>query len=256
MKGRPNALITGASAGLGASFARLLAEKGYDLVLVARRGERLRSVGAEIADQTGCSYRVIEADLADASAPEDIFAATQVEGLAIDYLVNNAGVAGPDLLNDRQWLDQARFFQLMMIAIAHLCHLYIPGMVERQAGHVINVASVAGRITSAGGCNYGPTKSYVIAMSDELGLTLRDTGVNVLALCPGFTHTEFHEVAGLEDMKAGTPDFLWYDADTVVAESLHAVERGKRVLVSGRLYRWLDPLMRSVITRRLFHRRR
>ena len=93
-------------------------------------------------------------------------------------------------------------------------------------------------------------------MSDELGLTLRGTGVNVLALCPGFTHTDFHEVAGLEDMKAGTPDFLWYDADTVVAESLRAVEKGKRVLMSGRLYRWLDPFMQSVITRRLFHRRR
>jgi len=143
----------------------------------------------------------------------------------------------------------------MMISIAHLCHLYIPSMVERTAGHVINVASVAGRITSSGGCNYGPTKSYVIAMSDELGLTLRGTGVNVLALCPGFTHTDFHEVAGLGEMKAGTPNFLWYGADTVVQESLVAVDRGRRVLVSGRLYRWLDPLMQSVITRRFFRRR-
>ena len=92
-------------------------------------------------------------------------------------------------------------------------------------------------------------------MSDELGLTLRGTGVNVLALCPGFTHTDFHVVAGLGEMKAGTPNFLWYGADTVVQESLVAVERGRRVLVSGRLYRWLDPLMQSVITRRFFHRR-
>ena len=193
--------------------------------------------------------------MADVEAPQSIYSATQRKGLEIDYLVNNAGVAGPDLLQDRKWSDQARFYQLMMISIAHLCHLYIPSMVERTAGHVINVASVAGRITSSGGCNYGPTKSYVIAMSDELGLTLRGTGVNVLALCPGFTHTDFHEVAGLGEMKAGTPNFLWYGADTVVQESLVAVDRGRRVLVSGRLYRWLDPLMQSVITRRFFRRR-
>ena len=255
MNERRNALITGASAGLGVSFARQLASKGYDLVLVARRGDQLRTVGKEIARDSGCSYHVIEADLMDVEAPQSIYSATQKKGLEIDYLVTNAGVAGPDLLQDRNWSDQARFYQLMMISIAHLCHLYIPSMVERTAGHVINIASVAGRNTSSGGCNYGPTKSYVIAMSDELGLTLRGTGVNVLALCPGFTHTDFHEVAGLGEMKAGTPNFLWYGADTVVQESLVAVERGRRVLVSGRLYRWLDPLMQSVITRRFFHMR-
>ena len=153
MNERRNALITGASAGLGVSFARQLASKGYDLVLVARRGDRLRTVGKEIARDSGCSYHVIESDLMDVEAPQSIYSATQKKGLEIDYLVNNAGVAG------------------------------------------------------------------------------------------------------LGEMKAGTPNFLWYGADTVVQESLVAVERGRRVLVSGRLYRWLDPLMQSVITRRFFHRR-
>jgi len=136
--------------------------------------------------------------------------------------------------------------------VTNLCHRFIPPMRERGWGRVINVASVAGRVARAGDTNYGPAKAYLIALSEGLAATLKGTGVNVSALCPGFTHTDFHSAGGLEEMKAGTPSMLWYDADVVVREGLEAVERGRPVMVSGRLYRVLDPLMQSVWTRPLF----
>ena len=167
-------------------------------------------------------------------------------------LVNNAGAGGPDLLEERNWPAHRSFLELMMISVAHMCHLFIPGMRERGYGRVVNVASVAGRVARSGDTSYGPSKAYVVALSEGLAATLRGTGVNVTALCPGFVHTDFHATAGLLEMKERSPGFLWYDADVVVREGLEAAERGKAVHVSGRLYRLLDPLMQSVWTRSLF----
>ena len=249
---RNYALVTGASAGLGLEFARQLAAQGYPLLLVARRAERLQGIAAELGSAHGVDVRCFAADLVDSAAPDAIAAYVTAEGLAVDVLVNNAGIAGPDLLEDREWGAQRDFYQLMMLSVAQLCHLFIPAMRERGFGRVINVASVAGRLPAAGGCNYGPSKAYLIALSEDLALTLRGSGVNVCALCPGYTHTDFHETAGLSAMKSALPGFLWYDADVVVREGLDAVERGKAVYLSGRLYRFIDPLFQSVFTRRLF----
>ena len=165
--------------------------------------------------------------------------------------MNNAGVAGPHLLEDRDWSAQARFFELMMLSVAQLCHRFIPPMRERGFGRVINVSSFAGRLARPAGANYGPAKAYLVALSEELALLLKGSGVHVSALCPGFTHTEFHEAAGLMDMKRGLPGFLWYDAATVVRDGIEAVERGRAIRVSGRIYRWLDPLAQSVWVRPL-----
>lgn len=249
---RRTALITGASAGLGAEFARQLAARGFDLVLVARRRDRLETVARPLRVRHGVQVTCLEADLADRDAPERLHAEVEGLGLRVDFLVNNAGAAGPNLLDDRGFERHARFFELMMISVAHLCHLFVPGMREHGYGRVINVSSVAGRIPRGGDANYGPAKAYLVALSEALNLELKPRGVHVCALCPGFTHTEFHEVAGLEHMKQSLPGFLWYDADVVVRDGLDAVERGRPIMVSGRLYRWLDPLMQSVWTRRLF----
>jgi len=245
------ALITGASAGLGAEFARQLAARGHDLLLVARREERLKELARELSATHGVRVDVFAADLAEAEAPERIESFVAAQGLRIDWLVNNAGAAGPDLLEDRDWSAQARFFELMMTSVAQLCHRFIPPMRERGFGRVVNVSSFAGRIARPAGANYGPAKAYLVALSEELALVLRGSGVQVSALCPGFTHTEFHEVAGLMDMKRGLPGFIWYDAGTVVREGIEAVERGKPIHVSGRIYRWLDPLAQSVWVRPL-----
>ena len=248
------ALITGASAGLGREFATQLAQQGYDLVLVARDENRLEQAAAKLRADYGVGCQILPADLGDPAAPRRLFDELQKRGTAIDFLVNNAGVAGPNLLDEPDWRKQRDFFQLMMLSIAELCHLFVPPMQARGFGRVVNVASVAGRIARAGGCSYGPSKAWVIAMSEELALTVAADGVKVCALCPGFTHTEFHERAGMTEMKNAMPRWLWYDADVVVREGLRALERGKRVYLSGRLYRLLDPLFQSFLTRRFFTR--
>ena len=251
---RGAALVTGASAGLGAEFARQLAARGHAIVAVARRQDRLAQLAKELGDDHGVRVEVIAADLADVHAPRTIADKVAELGLHVDYLVNNAGSAGPELIEDRDWGAHAAFLQLMMTSMAHLCHLFAPAMCERGYGRIINVASVAGRIARAGDTNYGPTKAYVVALSEALHLTCRDRGVHVCALCPGFTHTEFHEAADMLDMKAASPKFMWYDADVVVREGLAAVEKGKCVYVSGRIYRWIDPMLQSVFLRPLIRR--
>lgn len=250
MSHNKTALITGASAGLGSAFARQLAAAGYNLVLVARRRERLQALADELAD--GRTIDIITADLSRAEAPAEIANTLAAKGIHIDYLVNNAGIAGGHLLEDRDWQQHRDFCQLMMLSVLELCHLLIPAMRERGFGRVINVASVAGRVPRADGGLYGPSKAYLVALSENLSLELKGSGVEVCALCPGFTHTEFHAVAGLDDMKRSLPGWMWYDAEVVVREGLRAVEKGKPVYLSGRLYRWLDPLMQSLLTRRLF----
>lgn len=246
------ALITGASAGLGAEFARQLAAQGYNLILVARRREKLEQLAVELESSYGVTCTIETADLAEAGAPAQLFEATSALGIEVDYLVNNAGIAGPDLLEDRDWSEQADFYQLMMTSVAHLCHLYVPPMRERGHGRVVNVASVAGRVPRADGCNYSPSKAYIVALSESLDATFKGTDINICALCPGFTHTEFHEAAGMMDMKNNLPKWMWYPASTVVADGIKAVEKGKPISISGRLYRWVDPLFQSVLTRRLF----
>lgn len=236
------ALITGASAGLGVEFARQLAADGYDLILVARRAEKLAEVASTLKAEHGCQVQTISADLSLPNAPAEIEAQISQP---IDFLVNNAGSAGPNLLEDRDWQEQDAFLRLMMTSVAEMCHRFMPGMNERGFGRVINVSSFAGRLTRAAGGNYGPTKAYLISLSQELALMTQGSGVTVSALCPGFTHTDFHSSGDLSEMKAKMPGFLWYDADVVVREGLAAVEKGKAVAISGRLYRWLDPIARS-----------
>lgn len=247
---RRTALVTGASSGLGACFARHLAAQGYDQVLVARRGAALEDVAGDIRRRYGVEVLTFVADLSDPVAPQAIRAELLRRAVRVDYLVNSAGSSGPDLLNERDWSAHRRFYELMMTSVAQMCHLFIPQMRANGFGRVINVSSMSGRIARRGGCNYGPAKAYVVAVSEELALTLEGSGVNVCALCPGYTHTEFHAVANMLEMKSNSPSFIWYDADTVVREGLAAVERGKRVYATGRLYRWLDPLLQSVWTRR------
>lgn len=243
------ALITGASAGLGVEFANQLAAKKVDLLLVARRRDKLEAVAKQIRENHGVDVAVFAADLSRREAPREIFDYCRDSGFDIDYLVNNAGSAGPSLLEEPDWEPQAAFLELMMISAPHLCHHFIPPMKARNFGRVINVASFAGRIARPAGAHYGPSKAYLVALSEELALMLRGTNVHVSALCPGFTHTDFHAVAGLDEMKSALPGLIWYDAETVVREGLEAVEKNRAIMVSGRIYRWLDPLAQSVFIR-------
>jgi len=239
------ALITGASAGLGAEFARQLASKGKNLILVARRTEPMEALARDLTDEFNVVIDVIQADLSDTEATSTLFTEVSRRGLTVDYLINNAGSAGPDLLDDRDWLAQQKYIELMMTSVAGMCHHFIPPMREKGFGRVLNVASVAGHVSLAGDTSYGPTKAYLIALSKGLAATLRNHGVHVLALCPGFTHTDFHLSDKLTRMKNSTPAFIWYDAAVVIREGLAALEKGKDVYISGRLYRYLTPLLKS-----------
>lgn len=245
------ALITGASAGLGSEFARQLAASGKDLVLVARRREPMEALAKELRAAHGINVEILTADMSKPGAPASLFSETQEMGLEIDFLINNAGSEGPDLIRNRDWPTQDAYMRLMMTSVAGMCHEFIPGMIERAYGRVLNVASVAGRMTVAGDYSYGPTKAYVIALSKALASSFREQGVHVMALCPGFTHTDFHASDKLTDMKGNTPGFIWYDADLVIREGLAALEKGKDEYTSGRLYRFLVPVLRQRWTRGL-----
>ena len=246
-----HALITGASAGLGAEFARQLAAQQKNLVLVARRAEPMEALAQRLRDAHDVDVQILTADLSLPGAPSELFAETQRRGLDIDILINNAGAEGPDLIQSRDWAQNDAYIRLMMTSVAAMCHEFMPAMIAGGSGRVINVASVAGQIAVAGDYSYGPTKAYLIALSKALAASFRSQGLLVMALCPGFTHTDFHASEKLTKMKRGMPKWLWYDADVVVREGLAALERGKDEYTSGRLYRILTPILRLRITRGL-----
>lgn len=248
---RLRALVTGASAGIGAEFARQLAGRGLDLVLVARRGDRLRALADELAQAHGTGVEIVVADLSEPGAVATLCDALEARELPVDWLVNNAGSAGPDLLAEPGWDRHEAWVRLMQLSVMELCHRLVPPMQARGFGRIVNVASVAGRLIGPDGGHYGPVKAWMIAFSESLAQSCRPHGVHVCALCPGLTVTEFHAAAGLQQDFARIPGVLWYDAATVVREGLDAVDRGVEIRISGRLYRWLDPFTQSVVSRRL-----
>jgi len=239
------ALITGASAGIGAAIARVFAANGFDLVLTARRADRLEALAGELRSAHGCSVHVIAADLADPAAPARIFDEVTRAGLTIDALVNNAGYGLTGGFLDSSWDQHRDFVQVMVTAVAELCYRFAPGMVKQQRGWIINVASVAGLVPgSAGHTLYGAVKALVVKFSQSLALELHAKGVHVTALCPGFTYSEFHDVNNMRAQVSQLPKWMWLDAETVASQAYDAVMRGDIVYVTGRVYRILILLVR------------
>ena len=216
---RKLALITGASAGIGAAFARIYAANGYDVALTARRAERLERLAEDIRLRHGVETLTVAADLADPAAPGVILDHLAAHGRGVDALVNNAGYGQPGTYADTTWDQQAAVLRVMLAAPSELAHRVLPGMADRRFGRIVNVASLAGLIPgSAGHTLYGATKSYLVKFSQSLHLENLATGVHVSALCPGFTYSEFHDVNGTrEQIGASTPPWLWMGADEVAA---------------------------------------
>jgi len=255
---RPTVLVTGASAGIGAAFARVFAGRGFDLVLTARRLDRLEALASELRERHGCAVRVFAADLADPGAPGRIAEDLAGAGVSVDALVNNAGYGLPGSFLNCSWQQHSDFIQVMVSAPAELCHRFAPGMVGRGRGWIINVGSVAGLVpATAGHTLYGAAKALVIRFSESLARELKPHGVNVTAVCPGFTYSEFHDVNGMRASVSRLPRFLWMDADTVARQGFDAVMRGEVVHVNGRVYRALlqavryapRPLVNGVLER-------
>ena len=241
------ALVTGASAGIGAAFARILAARGTHLILTARRADRIEALARELREQYRVDAHAIPADLADPAAPAALQAAIKAQGLSIDVLVNNAGYGVTGSLVSREWKTHQEFIQVMITAPTELCYRFVPGMRQRDFGRVINIASLAGLMPApAGHTLYAASKAYLIKFSQALALENRRYGINVCALCPGFTMTEMHDVNGARPKVSTMPKWVWLDADVVARRGLDAVERGEIVEVVGAHYRVLKALFKLI----------
>jgi len=234
---RGTALVTGASGGIGEELARLLAADGHDLVLVARSEAELRRVGGELSARHRISYRAIVADLTDPAAPERIFRETEDAGIQVEVLINNAGfgLAGPFAGNGAPATSLTRELEMIQVNIAaltHLSKLYLPGMVERKRGRVMNVASTAAFQPGPLMAVYYASKAFVLSFSVAIGVELEGTGVSVTALCPGATRTAFDRTAAMEQSRLFNSGHVM-DAATVARQGYEAMKAGKPVVVTG-----------------------
>jgi short-subunit dehydrogenase len=245
------ALITGASSGIGAEFARQLAAQGYDLILVARRGERLSALAADLQDRHGITAEPLVADLSVAEDVERV-AARLAELSNLALLVNNAGFGISGSLALAELQNQLDMLNVHVVAAMRLSHAALPGMIARGTGGIINVASLAAFMALPREVNYCATKAYLVTFSQALAAEVRRKGVRVQALCPGFTITEVHDEpdrpgAGRE----GFPRFLWGSSQAVVADSLLALDRGQVVCVPGFVNQMIRLLTRTGLVNRL-----
>lgn len=240
------ALVTGASAGIGACFARHLAAEGYTLVLVARRAERLEALAKELQRGYGTHCEIVTADLNDPAAPKAIMDEVARRGLVVDFLVNNAGLSGKGRFADTPWESLAGEIQVMVTAVTELAHRVLPGMLERGWGRIINLSSIAAFAPPGASLLYTGIKSYVLNMSEALDMELKPRGIHVTALCPGFTWSEFHDVMGTRETTNKFPKFLWQQPEDVVREGYDAVMHGRPVCVPGKVNKLIAAGVRPI----------
>lgn len=231
------ALVTGASSGIGREFARQLAADGTDIVIVARRAERLESLATEVRTDHGVDVEILAADLLDPEDRAGVERRLVDVSPPVDLLVNNAGMSTFGPFTDLDPEREARLVELNALTVLRLTHAAVPGMVERGRGTIINVSSMAGFQPLPMNTTYAATKAFVTSFSEGLHEELRGTGVHVTALCPGFVHTEFHEGGEIED--AGIPEMAFMDADEVARAGLRGAAKGEALVIPGLGYRTL-----------------
>lgn len=235
---RPTSLVTGASAGIGAAFARALALRGHDLILTARRADRLEALAAELRAKHGCTVTVLPLNLAARGGAEELAHTIAAKSLSVDWLINNAGYGVASTFDDNDWKTHEDFIRIMIEAPTELVWRLLPAMRAAGYGRIVNVASLAGHVPSpAGHTLYGASKAYLIRFSQALALENSDRDVHVCALCPGFTWSEFHDVTGTRETMNKMPSYMWQSAEAVVTEGIDAVEAGDPVRVTGRVNR-------------------
>jgi short-subunit dehydrogenase len=225
----PVALITGASAGLGVEFARVLAKRGERLVLAARREERLSALATEIGNT-----RAVAIDLSKADAVADLLADLAANGEEVVTLINNAGFGLTGLFAQQESSRLREMIDLNVGALTELCRAVVPGMIERRSGAILNVASTAAFQPGPGMAVYFATKAYVLSLTEALHEELKPHGIRVSALCPGPTATEFGEVAGFGK---SLPRLVMADAKSVVDAGLAGLDRNRAVVVPGLINR-------------------
>jgi short-subunit dehydrogenase len=234
-------LVTGASSGIGAAFARRLAAEGSGLLLVARSADRLAEIAVELGARYGVPVDTLPADLGADAGCAAVEERLRDASAPVDLLVNSAGMG----ISGRFWEVPQQRQELMLrlncLAVLRLTHAVLPGMVARGQGDVINVSSVSGFAPTGRG-SYGASKAWVTSFSEAVGTELVGTGVRVSALCPGYTHTEFHDRAGINMSRV--PERFWLKADDVVAAGLRDHRRGRTVSVPGAQYKTIVALTR------------
>ena len=240
---RPLALITGSSSGIGTTFATELAARGYDLVLVARRRDRLEELGGTLERSRGIKVEILPADLTldgELGAVERRIATAE----NLELLVNNAGFGTRGKFFQVDLQSQDQMHRLHVLATMRLTHAALTGMTARDKGGIINVSSVAGFWQSPGSISYCATKCWMNSFTEGLALELKSVGskVKVQALCPGYTLSEFHDVVGMD--RKMIPSSLWMRAEDVVAESLRGLDRGQTMVVPGWKYKAAVQLMK------------
>jgi hypothetical protein len=231
------AAITGASSGIGAEFARQLARRGYDLLLIARRAERLSALADELTRRHPIRAEVLAADLTDPAQLETVARRLEaIEDLAL--LVNNAGFGTRGKFHKIEFARQKQMLDLHAGATMRLTRAALPGMVARQRGGVINVSSLSAFYPAPGNASYTASKAFLNNFSQSLQMDLANGGVYIQALCPGFTYSEFHDSGEYHNFKrADLPGFLWMTAESVVSESLRSLGTGVVICVPGSLYK-------------------
>lgn len=238
MKTSPTALVTGASSGIGRELARILAEHGYDLVIVARRFDRLQELKTELETRHHIRVHVIKADLSDAAVPDAIKRETERLNLTPDVLVNDAGFGAYGDFVDVPWQDLEGMVRVNVLALMHLTQLFLPDMIQRQRGNILNIGSIAGYLPGPSAAVYHASKSFVISFSEALWKETHGSGVTVTCLNPGLTHTEFHDRA-----HAPKPAFGWMSARRVAEAGYSAMVLKKRVAHAG----WMNALIARIL---------
>ncbi|WLQ08364.1 SDR family NAD(P)-dependent oxidoreductase [Arthrobacter oryzae] len=238
------ALITGATAGIGAEFARQLAEQGHHVVLVARDSERLRAAAHELENNYSITAEVLSADLTDDAGVAAVVERLSDPSRPVDILVNNAGTGLLKPFDQNSLDEERRHLRLHVQAPLELCHAALQGMLARGSGRIINVASVA---AFANRGSYSAAKAWQVTFSRWANLAYAGNGVKVTAVCPGFTHTEFHDRMGMD--KTVAPRWLWLHADRVVREGLADNERGRAVSIPTKRYKLVAAVSRAVPAR-------
>lgn len=251
MKKRETALVTGASGGLGLEFARLLAKKHYDLVLVARNEGKLNSIKRELEKEYGITAWVCPCDLSRVDAALGVYQFTQAHDLEIDVLINNAGFGDSGKFAESNWQKQYEMVQVDITALMQLIHCFLPGMVERGHGKILNLSSVAAFCAGPGMSVYYASKAFVRSFSEAVAEEVKGTGVTVTALCPGPTATGFEAAA---DMGKGSKMFKKAAKPEDVAKAgIRALRLGKVLCYQGSFTKWMGFLCRLVprsVTRR------
>jgi len=238
------ALITGATAGIGAEFARQLAEQGHNVVLVARDATRLQAKAEELEKQYGIRAEVIAADLADDGGVAAVVARLTDPARPVEILVNNAGIGLLRSFADNDIAEEKKHLKLHVETAMELSHAALQGMLARQSGRIINVASVAAFLPRG---SYSAAKSWLVSFSRGANLAYSKQGVTVTAVCPGFTHTEFHDRMGMD--KTATPRWMWLEARQVVSEGLADNAKGKAVSIPSKRYKVLTSVSRVLPSR-------